>query len=152
MGRRKIISKETKEIAVKIQEELLDRGFIVHRCDDYLNRTIYIKVDYGIINTIRISEKPESGIKYPYKFNIRQDLKKFRIVEGNSNIRYYIPYSDYYKLFDIVDSIACEYLTRYGKDWYENEIKSRERECQYRATSGAFWNRAYQVFKNEVFR
>ena len=144
MGRRKEISSDTKNIALSIQSELKNRGYAVHRFDDYLNRTIILKVDYGLLDTIRISEKADS-LNFPYKYNVRMDLKRERVVSEDSKVRYYFPYENHSKLFDTIDFYYSECKSKYGEKWYSDKLKELENTCLYGFGKSYFWRKAYRV-------
>ena len=64
-----------KDIAKYISQELVNKGFIVHRYDSYSTCSIYLKLDYGACNSIRISD--HSGYEHlSYKYNINQKVYK----------------------------------------------------------------------------
>ena len=57
------------QIADYIQTKLLEQGFIIHRYDAYSTNSIYLKLDYGAMNSIRISD--HRGKQHlSYKYNI----------------------------------------------------------------------------------
>ena len=143
MARRKEISSETKNVALAIQERLKSNGYIVHRLDDYLNRTIILKVDFGLLDTIRISEKADK-YDYPYKYNVRMDLKKYR-VEDEKKVRYFFPYNDYDKMFDIIDFNYTELKNKYGSKWYSDKLKDSDMSSLYGYGASYFWRKAYRV-------
>lgn len=49
---------ELIEICNKIIDFLLDNGFSVLRYDAYSTNSIYLKLDYGVCYSIRISDHP----------------------------------------------------------------------------------------------
>ena len=63
-----------KEIAQYLENKLLEQGFIIHRYDSYSTNSIYLKLDYGVMNSIRISD--HKGKQYlSYKYNIECGIK-----------------------------------------------------------------------------
>ena len=57
-------------------ELLLEKGFIVQRYDSVTTNSIYLKLDYGMCNSIRISD--HKGKKHlSYMYNLRSDIKKY---------------------------------------------------------------------------
>ena len=66
------MKKNIQEIATELCNRFLDEEFIVQRYDAHSTQSIYIKLDYGVSNTIRISD--HRGYDYlSYKYNIRLD-------------------------------------------------------------------------------
>lgn len=84
------MKKNIQEIAAELCDKFLDAGFVVQRYDAYSTKSIYIKLDYGVGNTIRISD--HKGYDHlSYKYNIRLDVKRNYIEKDkNGYIRYYI--------------------------------------------------------------
>lgn len=63
-----------KEIAEYIATKLLEQGFIIHRYDSYTTSSIYLKLDYGLMNSIRISD--HKGKKHlSYRYNVESGVK-----------------------------------------------------------------------------
>ena len=63
-----------QEIADYLSEELKNNGFTVHRYDGFSTKSIYLKLDYGVCNSIRISD--HNGKKYlKYRYNIGEGIK-----------------------------------------------------------------------------
>lgn len=63
-----------QEIADYLSEELKNNGFTVHRYDAFSTKSIYLKLDYGVCNSIRISD--HNGKKYlKYRYNIGEGIK-----------------------------------------------------------------------------
>lgn len=68
--------RELKEIATKIITTLKAEGIIIQRYDAYSTNSIYLKLDYGMCNSIRISDhKGKAGLSYRY--NVRTDMRKY---------------------------------------------------------------------------
>lgn len=73
-GHERASSKATKEIADYIGEALKGK-LIIHRYDAFSTNSVYLKFDYGVANSLRISD--HSGYDYlSYRYNIILGLKK----------------------------------------------------------------------------
>lgn len=64
---------ETKKIIDAVADELISKlkkvGFTVQRYDSYSSMSIYLKLDYGVCNSIRISDhKGKKHLAYRYNF------------------------------------------------------------------------------------
>ena len=60
---------ELSALAESIARKLIAEGFIVQRYGAYTTSSIYLKLDYGVCNSIRISDHP--GKRYlKYRYNI----------------------------------------------------------------------------------
>ena len=65
------------QIAEYVIEELLKHGFVIHRYDAHSTCCIYLKLDYGACNSIRISD--HNGYEHlSYKYNINQKIHSNR--------------------------------------------------------------------------
>lgn len=84
------MKKNIQEIATELCDRFLDEGFKIQRYDAYSTKSIYIKLDYGVSNTIRISD--HIGYDYlSYKYNIRLDIKQNYVEKDKKGyLRYYI--------------------------------------------------------------
>lgn len=62
------MNKQLQDIADYLIKTLKAYGFTIHRYDAYSSNSIYLKLDYGVCNSIRISD--HSGKKYlKYRYN-----------------------------------------------------------------------------------
>ena len=80
-----------KEVAHEIENRLLSAGVIIQRYNAYTTGSIYLKFDYGLANSIRISD--HTGKKHlSYMFNIGSDIETPHTVRDKFT-RYYYPIS-----------------------------------------------------------
>lgn len=63
------------QVADTLCRRLLSAGFIVHRYDAYSTNSIYLKLDCGVCNSIRISDHTGKGY-LKYRYNIGSDIRK----------------------------------------------------------------------------
>lgn len=76
------------EIADTLCVELKRAGFIIQRYDAYSTESIYLKLDFGVCNSIRISN--HQGKKYlKYRYNIGPHIKEYREVRDKFPRYYY---------------------------------------------------------------
>jgi hypothetical protein len=64
-----------QRVADQIVGELKARGFVVHRTDAVHSASVYLKLDYGVANTIRISDHTGSGGRLDFRFNILSHVR-----------------------------------------------------------------------------
>ena len=64
-----------KDIIDYLEKNLLKLGFIIHKYEAYSTNSVYLKLDYGASNSIRISD--HKGYKHlSYKYEINQSFVK----------------------------------------------------------------------------
>ena len=79
-----------KDIEKRIIDCLSNLNIAIHVYHSFSTDSTYIKLDYGVSNTIRLSD--HKGYDYlSYKYNIRMDISKDYVEKDkNGYIRYYI--------------------------------------------------------------
>ena len=129
-----------KEIADTIVNALKHHGFVIQRYDAYSTDSVYIKLDYGLANTIRISD--HEGKKHLcYRYNVIVGCQD-NIVE-EKYMRYYFSEKNikgllYQILFDKKDK-----LQKYGKIGYRNIMIKNKME--HKKDKDGFWSHAKLV-------
>lgn len=122
-----------KEYMQKILYDLSQEGFILQYYEAYSTSSCYIKLDYGVSNSIRIADHKGKD-KYPYRFNLMIGLEKSYTDDG----RYYYSTNDYRKLIQDVKKFKEEQLDRYGFNYYEYMKKNKEES----KNKQGFWAKA----------
>lgn len=138
--------KDFKHIALELQNRLLAEGFTIQRYDAYSTRSIYLKLDYGMCNSIRISD--HTGKKHlNYMFNLGKNIKT--ITQDKKDFtRYYYPFD---KMDELVNHILRHRLNkkRYYGDSYSDAVEQTRQKNQ---TNKGFWSKAYLVNDAELRR
>lgn len=124
-------------LADSIAKRLIAEGFTVQRYNAYTTNSIYLKLDYGVCNSIRISDHP--GKKYlKYRYNIGSFVKEYRKEKDRFDRFYYR--ED--KSKNMIKKIIADRETkksRYGEDEYRRLMqKSKSKNA---GTLG-FWSKA----------
>ena len=134
-----------KERAEQIIQTLKGKGFVIQRYDSYSTNSIYLKLDYGVCNSIRISD--HEGKKHLcYRYNMIMGCED-NIVE-EKYIRYYFNESNVVGLINQILFDKAVKLKKYGKQAYRNYmIKNME---QHKDDSG-FWKDAKLVTGKKSF-
>lgn len=132
------------EVCSEIIDFLLGNGFSVLRYDSHSTNSIYLKLDYGVCYSIRISDHP--GKEYlKYRYNVilggtaRADVDK-------GKLRYYYGSSDLVLLFDQICKDRQWRVGKYGEYLYskfveENKLKGSKRD--------GFWKQAKLVTRKQ---
>lgn len=131
-------------IAEYLVSSLLKNGFVIQRYDSYSTNSIYLKLDYGVCNSIRISD--HSGKKHlKYRYNIGPHIKKFSKVKDRYDRYYYR--ADGYK--NLIKKILCDRqvkIDRYGKEKYKSYMRKNARD---RSNNAGFWRNARLISLEE---
>jgi hypothetical protein len=65
-----------QKVANYLIENLTKNGFIIHRYNAFITNSIYLKLDYGACNSIRISD--HNGYEHlSYKYNVISGFSNF---------------------------------------------------------------------------
>jgi len=129
-----------EQMANYLQKELIKKGFVIQRLDAVTTRSIYLKLDYGLCNSIRISD--HAGKKeYSYRFNILRQMP--------TNTYQYFTNGKFprgFYSFDMVDKMINDILERkqerimkYGKLFYNS---LQEKEKTENDGKKGFWSKA----------
>lgn len=131
---------DIRQIAEYLSGQLLKEGFIIQRYDAYSTNSIYLKLDYGLCNSIRISDHP--GKQYlKYRYNIGPHIKEFKQVKDKYD-RYYYMASKTDKLIRKILQDRKAKLELYGTEKYRELIGKNRREGLGKK---GFWTQAYLV-------
>lgn len=114
--------------------------FTVHRYDAATTKSIYLKLDYGLGNSIRISD--HEGKDYAYRFNIGTWIECRRDDYSGEHVRsHYAPFDFETMVADIVRA-RYERKRHYGERAYS---KRMEKFRQSRDKPHGFWRNARRV-------
>lgn len=82
--------KTTDELAEYIIKRLKDENITIHYYHSMTSNSIYLKLDYGACNSIRISDHDKNKDEYHYKYELRTDkeLSWKRFEDNQYMIRY----------------------------------------------------------------
>lgn len=133
-----------RDIADYLIENLIKQGVVIQRYDSYSTNSIYIKLDYGVCNSIRISNHP--GKKHlKYRYNIGTDIKEFRKVHDKYK-RYYYRADKAPELVKKILSDRKVKIDRYGSRKYQSYMqKNKKDDCG----NAGFWRQAKLVMMEE---
>lgn len=131
-------------IADSLIEALLDRGFVIQRYDAYSTSSIYLKLDYGVSNSIRISDhKGKPGLSYRY--NIGTDVEELHKEDGRY-VRYFFPESKAMKLVELIEDERIQKIRRYGT---KNYFQYMDRNKEMGKTLPGFWQQARLIERRQ---
>lgn len=128
---------ELDSLADSIAKRLIAEGFIVQRYDAYTTNSIYLKLDYGVCNSIRISDHP--GKKYlKYRYNIGSFVKEYRKEKDKFDRFYYRADKSKNMIKKIIEDREAK-KSRYGEDGYSRLMQKSKSE---NAGTLGFWSKA----------
>lgn len=122
-----------KDYMYKLLNDLDVEGFILQYYEAYSTSSCYVKLDYGISNSIRIADHKGKD-KYPYRFNLMVGLDESYEVDG----RYYYSVSDYGKMIQDIKNFKNEQLNKYGFSYYKYMLKNKKDAKNKKG----FWSKA----------
>ena len=137
-----IVMGKTKDLADYITGRLLEEGFVVQRYDAYSTNSIYLKLDYGVCNSIRISD--HQGKKHlKYKYNIGSYVDRFIEVKDRTTRIYYRSS----RAENMIKRIVKD--RDFKKSWYgESQYKRfMEKSRIENANAPGFWSEAVLLNK-----
>lgn len=128
-----------REKADAIVSILKDHGFIIQRYDSYSTDSVYLKLDYGVCNSIRISD--HEGKKHLcYRYNMIIGCEDNIIEE--KYIRYYFNEKNISGLINQILFDKTVKLQKYGRTGYHNFMVKNKMANQ---NSDGFWKQAKLV-------
>lgn len=137
---------DIKKAANYLQTALLNSGIIIHRYDAYSTCSTYLKLDWGALNSIRISD--HSGYDHlSYKYNVNSNYKGSKGIwkkDGKGFWKYYIG-ADKNSLDSLISTILKD---RFHKNTFYNYSELIEKCKQDSKTSKGFWEKAQEVVLN----
>ena len=128
---------ELENLADSIANRLVGEGFIVQRYDACTADSIYLKLDYGVCNSIRVSS--HAGKKHlKYRYNIGPYIDGFHVVKDKYDLFYY-PADE---LEDMIVKIMEDRelkLSQFGCESYAGYMLKNKND---KAGAPGFWRKA----------
>ena len=131
-----------QEIAELVIVRLKVEGFIIQRYNSYSSASIYLKLDYGVANTIRISDH-KGKKQYQYRYNL---------IKGRNGVDYHKSpqgWARWYYGFDVVDKMIKTIvdtrtvnIKRYGLQSYKRLMENNVRTGKDKT---GFWSQCWEV-------
>lgn len=127
-----------EEIFKQIVEELKKYDFIISTYHSCTTNSVYIKLDYGLANGIRIADH-RGKKKYKYRYNVMNDLKEDYMAIDDGFERYYFMPSNIKKMILKIVLYKQSKICKYGIDKYkmymekmkQEEVNKRFKEVEY---------------------
>lgn len=131
-----------EEIAETIIETLKKKNVLIQRYDSFSTNSIYLKLDYGLGYTIRISDHKGKKDLY-FRYNIGPYIAQYSTGKNkNGDERYYYPVGEEFieMLINRVLETRNGKISRYGEMRYFQ--KMRRRKSINKRKRNKFWQLA----------
>lgn len=130
-----------QEVANYVCRQLEGR-MVIHRYDAYSTNSIYLKFDYGVANSLRISDHP--GKRHlAYRYNIDFSRKHYKIKYSPQGYpRYYYPVSAVDRV--VKDILDAKRAKQYRCKDYERLVKEARLRSEHEK---GFWQLAELVME-----
>lgn len=129
-----------RELAKQLIDALKAEGFTIQRYNSYSTRSIYLKLDYGVSNSIRISDHKGKD-HLSYRFNLLTHIEESYITQDRFP-RYFYPAKDVKKLITEIIQHRDIQQKRYGLKSYQSLMDKNRVE---NADKRGFWKEAFLV-------
>ncbi|WP_312753731.1 hypothetical protein [Rummeliibacillus suwonensis] len=112
-------------------------GLKVMRYDAFSTRSVYLKLDDGVVGTIRISD--HGGKKHlRYKYNLIKNSNRYKRNDKGVE-RYFFPMRDIDLLIEKIMYDKSILMQKYGQNQYERYMKMN---CERGKNHKGFWQQA----------
>lgn len=135
------------DAAKYLQTELLKRGMIIHRYNAYSTNSIYLKLDWGVMNSIRISD--HKGYDHlSYRYNVDANYRGIKGIWKKDS-------KGYWKYFIGIDKNSLDILiqllmeSKFKKQTFYNYEELIIKYKQESKNAKGFWQKAWEVTLNE---
>lgn len=135
------MTKTIAEMAEYVASTLLELGFTVQRYDSMSSESIYLKIDYGVCNSIRISD--HRGLsRYRYRYNLQSNREGFRKHTNSGVERLYYGFDAADEMIEQIMADRGYKVLKYGIENYREFMEMNDL-----ANSGkkGFWSNCHEV-------
>lgn len=129
-----------QQMAKYLEKQLVEKGFIIQRLDAQTTKSVYLKLDLGLCNSIRISD--HSGKKeYSYRYNILREMptKSVHYFTNGKFPRNFYSFDMVDKMIEDIVARKDEQLKKFGAFIYDALM---EKEKQEKTETNAFWKKS----------
>ena len=124
--------------AQRVIELLKAQGVTIQRYDSYSTNSIYLKFDYGVLNSLRISDHP--GKKHlAYRYNLAQNIQQPYQDKHSGYDRFYASLDD---IEMMVNKILFDRRTKLLNYGWENYVTYMENNINDNKDAKGFWAQA----------
>lgn len=118
-----------KDLADLLVTRLKAEGFTILRYDAYSTSSVYLKLDYGVSNSIRISDHTgKQHLAYRYNIGAEVTSQYQRLSKNKSYNMFFYPLAEVEQLITHILADRQEKLDKYGEDRYRSFMDKNLRE------------------------
>lgn len=123
--------------------ELKKHGIVLQRYDAYSSNSVYLKLDYGVCNSIRISDHPGKK-QLHYRYNVLSTLTKPSTYKTKPEgfVRNMYPFDAVDKLVQDIVRDRNKKIAEYGKSKYRKFMMNSLME---NSDNSGFWSQCVEV-------
>lgn len=123
------MASQIEKAASFIIDKCREEGIIVHRYDVQSSGSIYLKFDWGLAHSLRISDH-KGIVKYRYKFNLIKGIPDvLRISYRNNNHSIYFPFREIHQCLDEILSHRKEVIAKHNSvaEYLKEMMKTKDK-------------------------
>lgn len=138
-----------REVANRLVKELGELGFTIQRYNAHGTNSVYLKLDYGMSHSIRISDHEGYGhLKYRYNVLTNWDRKNPTTTMDDGFVRFYYNTSDWLitALIESIANMRSAMIIAYGIEDYKKMMDER---LQSNEGARGFWAQSTLVHEGE---
>ncbi|MEK5417063.1 hypothetical protein [Paenibacillus sp. FSL L8-0708] len=137
MGKSHSKDESIRKLADRIARAVKARGITVQRYDAYTTNSVYLKFDYGVANSVRISDHMGKR-DVSNRFNLLKNIDR-SYVELDRYLRYFYCTDDFDKLIADIIQNRNNQIEKYGSRHYEFLMK---RNKAVNTDTKGFWSKS----------
>jgi hypothetical protein len=137
MGKSHTKDESIRKLADRITRAVKARGITVQRYDAYTTNSVYLKFDYGVANSVRISDHMGKR-DVSNRFNLLKNIDR-SYVELDRYLRYFYCTDDFDKLIADIIQNRNNQIEKYGSRHYEFLMK---RNKAVNTDTKGFWSKS----------
>lgn len=127
-----------KQLAKQVVKAAKEHGFVVQRYDAYSTQSVYLKLDYGVSKSIRISN--HAGKKHlAYRYNLLTDIEESYYTQHGTHQRNFYCHEDVQILINDIVRHREAQIKQYGRESYDRLMEKNKRDNE---NARGFWQQA----------
>lgn len=129
-----------KKLIDHIINSLKNEGIVIQKYSSYSTNSVYLKIDYGVSNSLRISDH-KGKAHLSYRFNLLMHIEKSHVDKGEYQRNFYCKSDIETLISDIIKHREAQ-IKKYSLSGYESLMKKNQLD---NADKKGFWKQAVLV-------